>query len=133
MHIMKKRNKNILSAFTVEVSLNADKATLNNNENMQMKKSTKNNNIVKSMKNNNTVLSTKNSNTVKSINYDNLMNITFKSFTHTTIDQLDSIESVNLFEFSALALINSFNFSSFMKNKFKLNNNQLMYELEFMS
>ena len=34
MHIMKKRNENILFTFTVEVSLNADKATFNDSENM---------------------------------------------------------------------------------------------------
>ena len=130
---MKKKDEDILSAFTVKVSLNADEATLNDSEDVQMKKSTKNSDTVESMKNNNTVLSMKNDDTVKSINYNDLMNTTSESLTHTTTDQFDSTESVNLLEFFILALINSFNFSSSMKNEFKLNDNQLMHELESMS
>ena len=80
---MKKRDEDILSASTVEISLNIDEVTLNDSENVQMKKSIKNDNIVKSIKNNNTVLSTENNNTVKSINYDDLMNMTSESLAHT--------------------------------------------------
>ena len=98
-----------------------------------MKKLTENSDTVKSMKNNHTVLSTKNSNIVKSINYNDFMNTTSESFTHMTTDQFDSTELVNLFEFFIFALINSFNFSSSMKNEFELNDNQLMCELESMS
>ena len=130
---MKKRNEDILFVFIIEVSLNADEITLDNDENVQMKKSTENNDIVESTENNNTVLSTKNDNTVKSINYNDLMNMTFEFSAHTTTDQLNSTESVNSLEFFTFALINSFNFSSFMKNEFELNDNQLMCELESMS
>ena len=34
MCIMKKRNENILSAFIIKVSFNADEATLNDNKDM---------------------------------------------------------------------------------------------------
>ena len=88
-----------------------------------MAKSIKNSNIVKLIKNNNIVLSTKNSNIVKSINYDNLMNTTFEFFTYMITDQSDLTELINLFKFFTFALINSFNFSSFIKNEFELNDN----------
>ena len=130
---VKKRSEDILFTFIVEVSLNTAEATLNNNKNMQIKKSMKNSDTVKLIKNNNTVLLTENSDTVKSINYNDLINMTFESFTYTTIDQLNSTESIDLSEFFILALINSFNFSSSMKNEFKLNDNQLMHKLESMS
>ena len=133
MHAVKKKSENILFMFIVEVSFNIAEATLDNNEDVQMKKSMKNDNTVKSMKNDNIVLSTKNSNTVKSINYNDFMNMTSESFAHMTTDQSNSIELVNLFEFFTFALINSFNFSSSMKNEFELNDNQLMYKLESMS
>ena len=133
MCAVKKKSKDILFAFTVKVSSDAVKATLNNSEDVQMKKLTKNNDIVESTENNDIVLSTENSNTVKSINYNDFMNTTSESLTHTTIDQFNSTELVNSFKFFTFALINSFNFSSFMKNEFKLNDNQLMHELEFMS
>ena len=133
MCAVKKRDENILFVFTVEVSFNAAEATLDNDEDVQMKKLIKNNDTVESTKNNDTVLSTENSDTVKSINYNDLMNMTFEFFTHMTTDQSDSTESVNLLEFSVFALINSFNFSSSMKNEFELNDNQLMCELESMS
>ena len=86
MHIMKKRDEDILFVFIIEVSFDANEATLNDNEDIQMKKSTENNDIVKSTKNNNTILSMKNDNTVKSINYNDLMNTTFESFTHMITD-----------------------------------------------
>ena len=86
MCVMKKKNENILFMFTVKVSLNADEATLNDDENMQMKKSTENDNIVKLMKNDDTVLSTKNSDTVKLINYDDFINITFEFSAHMITD-----------------------------------------------
>ena len=133
MHVMKKRDKNILFMFTVEVLLNVDEATLDDSEDVQMKKSMKNSDTVKLTENNNTVLSMKNSNIVKSINYNDLMNMTSESLTHMTTDQFNSTESINLSEFFTFALINSFNFSSFMKNEFELNDNQLMCELESMS
>ena len=133
MHTVKKRNKNILSAFTVEVLLNAVEIILNNDEDVQMKKSMKNNNIVKLTENDDIILLIKNSNIVKSINYNDLINITFEFFTHMTTDQFNSTELVNLSEFFTFALINSFNFSSFMKNEFELNDNQLIYEFKSMS
>ena len=86
MCAVKKKSEDILSAFIIEVSFNAAEATLNNNEDVQMKKSTENNDIVKSTKNNDTVLSTENNNTVKLINYNDLMNTTSESFAHTTTD-----------------------------------------------
>ena len=86
IHTVKKSDENILFAFTVEVSLDTDKVTFDNNKDVQMKKSTKNDDTVKSIKNNDTVLSTKIDDTVKSINYDDFMNMTFKSFTQTTTD-----------------------------------------------
>ena len=88
-----------------------------------MKKSTENNEIVKSTKNDNTILSMKNDNNVKSINYNDFMNMTSESLTHMIIDQFNSTELVDLFKFFILALINSFNFSSFMKNEFEWNDN----------
>ena len=121
MCIMKKRNEDILSMFTVEVSSNADEVTLDDSEDVQMKKSMKNSNTVESMKNDDIILSMKNDNTVESINYNDFMNMTFESFAHMITDQSNSTELINLFKFSALALINSFNFSSSMKNEFKLN------------
>ena len=133
MHTVKKRDENILSIFIVEVSLDAVEATLDNSEDMQMKKSMKNNDTVELTENNDTILSMKNNNTVKSINYDDFMNMTSESFTHMITDQLNSIELVDLSESFVLALINSFNFSSSMKNEFELNDNQLMCELESMS
>ena len=57
---MKKRNENILFAFIIEVSLNADEAILDDSENVQIKKSTENSDTVESTKNNNIVLSTEN-------------------------------------------------------------------------
>ena len=72
---VKKNDKDILFIFTVEVSFNADEATFNNDEDMQMKKSTKNDDIVKSMKNDNIILLTKTDDIVKSINYDDFMSI----------------------------------------------------------
>ena len=121
MHIIKKKNENILFVFIVKVSFNTDKATLNDNENVQIKKLVKNNNIVKSMKNNNIILLTKNDDIMKSINYNDFMNTTFEFLTHMTTDQFNLTESVNSFEFFTFALINSFNFSFSMKNEFELN------------
>ena len=123
MHTVKKRDENILFVFIIKVSFDATEATLNNDENMQMKKSTENNDIIESMKNDDIVLLTKNSDTVKLINYDDFMNMTSKFFAHMTTDQLDLTELINSLKFFTFALINSFNFSSFMKNKFKLNDN----------
>ena len=34
MHIMKKRNKNILFMFIIKISFNIDETTLNNNKNV---------------------------------------------------------------------------------------------------
>ena len=133
MCAVKKKDENILFMFIVKVLFNAVKATLNNNEDIQMKKSIKNNDIVKSIKNNNTVLSTKNDDIMKSINYNDLMNITSKFLAHMITDQSDLTKLINLFKFFTLVLINSFNFSSFMKNEFELNDNQFMCELESMS
>ena len=86
MCAMKKRDEDILFIFTVEVSFNTAEAILNNDENMQMKKSTKNNDTVKSMKNDDTVLLMKNDDTMKSINYNDLINMTFESFAHMITD-----------------------------------------------
>ena len=122
MCTVKKSDENILFTFTVEVSFDVDEATLNNSEDVQMKKSTENDDIVESMKNDNTVLSTEINDTVKSINYDDFMNMTFESFAQMIIDQFNSTESVNLSEFFTLTLINSFDFSSSIKNEFELNN-----------
>ena len=60
---------------------------------------------------------------MKSINYDDFMNMTSEFFTYITTDQFNSTELVDLSEFFTLALINSFNFSSSMKNEFELNDN----------
>ena len=86
IHIIKKKNKNILSIFIVEVSLNVNEIILNDSEDVQMKKLIKNDNTIELIKNNDIVLSIKNNNIVKSINYDDLMNTTFESLTHMTID-----------------------------------------------
>ena len=72
--------------FIIEVLFNVDEATLDDNKNMQIKKSTKNSNTVKLTENNNIILLTKNDNTVKSINYNDFMNITFEFSAHTIID-----------------------------------------------
>ena len=133
MHIMKKKNENILFAFTIEVLSNADEVTLDDNENVQMKKSMKNNDTIELTENNDTVLSMKNDNTVKLINYNDFMNTTFEFFTHMITDQFNSTELINLFKFFVFTLINSFNFSSFIKSEFKLNDNQLICELKSMS
>ena len=84
--IMKKKNKDILSVFTIEISFNVDEVTFDDNEDVQMKKSMKNNNIIKLIKNDNTVLSMKNSDIIKSINYNDFMNMTSEFFTHMIID-----------------------------------------------
>ena len=93
----------------------------------------KNNNTVKSTENDNIVLSTENDDIIKLINYNDFINTTSEFFTHMITSQSDLIKLINLSEFFSFALINSFNFSSSIKNKFELNDNQFMHELEFMS
>ena len=86
MHTVKKNDEDILFMFTVEVSLNTNEVTLNNDEDVQMKKSTENNNIVKSTENDDTVLLTEINDIMKLINYNDFMNTTSESFTQMTID-----------------------------------------------
>ena len=83
---MKKRNENILFVFIIEVLFDADEATLNDDEDVQMKKSMKNSNIVELTENDDTVLLMKNDDTVKSINYNNFMNMTSEFLTHMITD-----------------------------------------------